>query len=555
MGVQKAPFVVFVSALGVRLAHLRGIHGSPFFAADRPPSDAFLYRSAAEALAHGDLGCGPSGAFVTSPPYVLFLALVRWIAGPSALAPLVVQAVMGALTAALITHLGQKLFGRREGLFAGLLAALYELFVFYDGELLKTTLGLFCLVLLLVLLTASPPRLSAQRLFGAGVLLGLAQLATSSLALFTVVACGWVVWRSKRALPVVAFGVGLGISMVPYALRDRIAAPGRAPFAHGEGIHLYIGQQPGANGSYTPVAGVRPTAEGHVVDAAVVAERALQRPLTGAEVSRYFRDRAVKVVLADPLGAVTIALRKARLFANAYEIPNNEDLYWTRAFSPVLRAPLVGYGLLFPLAVFGAGLGLKRRETWLVAALPLLVFLAMLLTFVTARYRIAAAPGLILFAGRALGFLWVKAKAWALRPPLVPSLCGVLALGLSQGRAPLPNELTFERAAAHALGDPAAARCGLEAPAVAEAKAAMNAGDYTRALGLVERVRAGRAPCAEAFVIAARALERLGRIDEAIDVLTTMPATGPGGADVAREIRRLRKARGEQQAPSINIDR
>ena len=61
------------------------------------------------------------GAVYWQPPgYPYALAAVLWLAGPEFLAPRLVQAGLGALTATLTCAIGMRVFGRAVGLGAGL---------------------------------------------------------------------------------------------------------------------------------------------------------------------------------------------------------------------------------------------------------------------------------------------------------------------------------------------------------------------------------------------------------------------------------------------------
>lgn len=438
-------------ALAVRVLHVVSLRASPLFEADRPPWDAYYYNKVAWTVASRDVWGGPEAAYLTSPPYVVFLAALFSLAGHDVLLPRLVQAVLGAGTSLLLYLLARRLFGRVAGLFALGLSALYGLFVFYDGELLKTSLGLFGLCAALLLLLVSRRRVL---FLVAGVVLGLAVLTMGGIVLFLGAVIAWTLARpppwQPRLASAAALALGAALVLVPFDLRDRILPADRPVFVPNAGTHFYIGNNPSANGTYRGVPGIRTTAEGHVVDAVRVASEAEGRPVGPREASRYFRARALAFMREEPLRFLALCGRKTRLFFNAYEIPNNEDYYLAQRDSWVLASPLFGYGLVCPLGLTGLLLGLRgRRGVGLAAALLATVLLSTFAAFVTARYRIPAVPALILFASRALAWFYARLRLltktplrWTRGPRALVAVSGAaLLLGvLVNLPTPLPRE-------------------------------------------------------------------------------------------------------------------
>lgn len=564
---------IFGVALALRLAHLAEIRGSALFGADRPPWDAYYYDKVAWAVASGDRWGGPEAAYLTSPPYIAFLAGIYAIFGHDVLAPRVAQAVVGAAVPVLLHLASRRIFGRVAALFTGALAAAYGLFVFYDGELLKTTLGLFGVALALWLLVSARARLG--RLFAAGAILGLAALTMGGLSLFVVAAIAWIAWISRHrgarqaALAALALALGAAVVLGPFQLRERLLPEGKSLFAPATGVHFYIGNHAGANGTYSQVPGIRPSAEGHVVDAGRVASQRLGRSVTDAEASRYFRGLALDFMAERPGELALLWMRKIRLFFNAYEIPNNEDYYFTQRASRVLRAPLAGWWLVCPLGL--TGMLLCALEGWrarrpeiasprdrgaaLLLALLAATLASTLLAFVTARYRVAAAPALLPFAGLAIARGLEAARARARRDLARGGALALAFAALVNLPTPLPRDQFMAYAEAKlapsARGPGIGASCsGGCAAHLDEARRRMAAGDGGGALSALEAARREAPESAEVLRLIARVHERAGRIDEAVAVLEAIPAPGPAAAaEIAREVRRLRAASRAAPAP------
>ncbi len=72
-----------------------------------------------------------------------FLALLYKIFGVNLFVVRLVQALLGAVSCGFLFLIGKRLFNRRSGLAAGLLMAVYPLFIYFDGELLIPVVLIF----------------------------------------------------------------------------------------------------------------------------------------------------------------------------------------------------------------------------------------------------------------------------------------------------------------------------------------------------------------------------------------------------------------------------
>jgi len=85
--------------------------------------------------------------FFRAPLYPYFLALLYKISSSSIGFALFCQHLLGCITAVLLYFLSREYFQRNISLLAGILAALYWPFIYFEGELLIVTLVLFLDVL------------------------------------------------------------------------------------------------------------------------------------------------------------------------------------------------------------------------------------------------------------------------------------------------------------------------------------------------------------------------------------------------------------------------
>ena len=162
-------------------------------------------------------------------------------------------------------------------------------------------------------------------------------------------------------------------------------------------------------------------------DATTLAEAAVGRALTPAEVSRYWTSRTFGEVSADPGAWVSVVGRKLLLVSNAAELVDTEDFYTHAEWSWPLRAlgSVWHFGTLAPLAVVGIVVAWpRRRELWPIPVLALCYAGSVVLFYVVARYRHPLVPMLILLAAAGLVGLpgWWRAASAGLRGALVAAV-------------------------------------------------------------------------------------------------------------------------------------
>lgn len=169
---------VFLLALVLRLVFVC-VCNSP---GDFVRSDMWVYDHRARNLLSGNLS--PWDTF-TPVGYPAFVAAVYAVSGMSALAVGVLQAFLGAATAALTTLLAERTFARRELAVAlGVLSALHVPGVFYSGFLLTETVFSFLVVSAAAALVWSVDRGSRWGYVLTGLLLGAGATVRPNLLLF-----------------------------------------------------------------------------------------------------------------------------------------------------------------------------------------------------------------------------------------------------------------------------------------------------------------------------------------------------------------------------------
>ena len=201
------------------------------------------------------------------------------------------------------------------------------------------------------------------------------------------------------------FLAGLALVLVPVAARNSIVGGGFYITTSQFGPNLYIGNNPGADGTYASLRYGRGAPEYERQDATEIAEHALGRKLTPAEVSSYWTDKALDFITSRPGAWLMLTGRKVALLWNATEMLDTESQDAHAEWSLPLRlGGVIGhFGILVPLALFGVIVTWPmRRRLWILYAMTMAYAASVVLFYVFARYRYPLVPLLMIFAAAGL---------------------------------------------------------------------------------------------------------------------------------------------------------
>ena len=401
---------VFLLALAVRVVYILEIDASPLFS--HPAVDSLTYTQHAERLAAGNwLGRG-SGPFWQPPLYPYLLGVLKTLFPESFFYVVrLVQALLGALTCALIYWLGRQVARPAVAAAAAVVTTLCGPLIFFDGELLPASLATFLNLAGLALLWRVLHRPSGLGFLGTGLVFGLAALAVPTVLTFAPVAAAWIGWRLRErggwraALWAGLFLLGTALMIAPVALRNAVIGGDRVLISYNAGINFYVGNNP----DYDSTVNARPGLEwGRIVGLARKA--GIDRP---SHQSRFFLARSWDYIGSQPFDYISLLARKLFLFWHGDEIGRNQDIYFWRNYSTVLAATLWKWGIAFPfgiiapLALLGLLLSGRRQELVLFAVFVGVYCLSVVAFFPTARYRAPLLPLLAFFA--TLGAYWIWA--------------------------------------------------------------------------------------------------------------------------------------------------
>ena len=454
---------IFAVALIVRLVHVWQIRRAPFFSLLM--GDSHGYDEWARRIAGGEwFG---HEVFYQAPLYPYVLGIIYAIAGRHLLLVRLVQAVIGSASCALLALAAARLFSRRSaGIVAGLMLALYAPAIFFDGLLQKSVLDVFFVSLALWLIsneaTAEGGEIAEKNVarrsprllpyVALGLTMGGLALTRENALVFIVVILGWIIAEGlgtggsgpparRSAAPgpkflaptlrrVGLFLTGLAIVLVPVAARNSYVGGGFYITTSQFGPNFYIGNNPAADGTYQSLRFGRGAPEYERQDATEIAERALGKRLTPAEVSSYWTGKALDFVTAKPGAWLMLMGRKIALLWNATEMLDTESQEAHAEWSLPLRlGGVVGhFGILVPLALFGLIVTWPTRSRlWSLYAMTLAYAASVVLFYVFARYRYPLVPLLILFAAAGLA----ESRAFFVARGFCPAVAGLKACATS----------------------------------------------------------------------------------------------------------------------------
>ncbi len=313
--------------------------------------------------------------------------------GHGIIAAKVLQWLVGAAAAGLAAAAAATLFNRRAGVIAGLLVAFDPFLVFFSSLLLTETAFLTALVALWWLLAPviKGSDMSARRWLSVAVVAVVCVYLRESSVVLVALALGWLVICRRcqwRAVMPAAMVVGMvGVSLIPWAVRNRHAVGTWCWLTTRSGISLYDGVGPQADGSS---------------NLGAIKQMPAVRGLDEVAWNRFFLRESLHALRADPARIVRLAGVKLGRMWNP--VPN-VDTYGSgavRAVSAVWTIPT------FVLALIGAALLIRGSapEGWRIAVfllLPALYLSALHSLFVgSVRYRLGAVPMLEMLAAYAL---------------------------------------------------------------------------------------------------------------------------------------------------------
>lgn len=371
---------------------------------NHPRLDALFHDTWALAIAGGDV-IG-SEVFFRAPLYPYVLALLYAVVGHEYYAVRIVQHAFGVASVVMVFALSRRFYNSRTSLLAAILVAVNPMLYYFESQLLFEPVLVFLAPVWLLVHTAA---MSKQRLFPwflSGVLLGLMSITRPTMlaiGLLTVVlADGKTQPASSRSAVWkrwVMCCCGLLLVVLPVTLRNALVGRDFVLIASQGGINFYVGNNPHADGFSASIrehGGIswEPSAETHHV-----AEHLGRKPLPSEE-SSYWYHQALEFIKEQPGAFLELLLKKAYLFWNRVEIPNNLDYDSFREYATLLKSNPIGFWIVGPFSLLGLALVYRNGSTGhrVLGWFTLSFFAVTILFFVSDRFRLPLIPVLSILA-------------------------------------------------------------------------------------------------------------------------------------------------------------
>lgn len=402
-----------------------------------PTSDLATYMTLGRECAAGRF---PAEFYYQPYYYAVFLApICRIFGGVAVYAVIVIQSLLSAATVFLAGWCGRKVFSERAGLIAAALTAISSSLILYVPFHQNETLQTFHLILLFWLTLRAMERPTWLRWALTGAVAGIAILTRGNVWLLLPAIVIALFLRSEGRRKWAHFGVFvlcLVLLQLPFIIRNSVARGGLCGASTAADAVLALG-----NGSDAPAGGREP---GEAAGAMYYSESC--RRMTANAAGAHPRSVPAQMwdfFTEDPLGFLELQFRKALLFWDGREIPNNVSLaYDGVAHSFVLRYLLPGrndfllsLGLAGLLWFIPACFRERKRELLLLYGFTLLFYFAVVVFYILSRFKAPVLPFLAIFGG---GFLCACGRAWrefrekkAWRPLLAAAIVANVACGVT----------------------------------------------------------------------------------------------------------------------------
>ena len=424
-----------------------------------PLSDAAVYLHNAWYMAFVERAGGDTGALLDFSPYTALLAFAFSITGSTYWTPFAVNGLLYALACSFVTAATSNMYGLRAALVVAVLFALCANIVYFFGVTVKTALPVFLTALALwalSLLEQGRCRWEVHLLaFLAFLAILVAALERHHLvapaAVMLVSTCLHPVHAGsalKRLQPLLAFALAL---MVVALISTATADDTEATFYSPPGLNYYAGNQPDAEGGYTPVEGLGDTIVHHRTEAYQRAHDAGY--VTAFAANLYWLERSMGYAQSEPGKFALLQLKKVRALASPYTFDSPENVLIAKARSTVMQLAIVDFGVVLAAALGAISIGRLRRDPFARTLLfsSAAFAAALVVFFVAERYRITLLVFLLPLAAATLDHLSRRPTA---HPVAIATVLGAwiatwlafASMPAGSGWSDAPNELVAREA-------------------------------------------------------------------------------------------------------------
>lgn len=371
-----------------------------------PTSDLATYMSLGRECAAGNF---PAEFYYQPYYYAVFLAAIYFICGNFAVyAVIFIQSVLSAATVFLTGLCGRKIFTERAGLLAAGMAAISSSLILYVPYHQNETLQTFHLILLFYLTLNSCERQKILWWMITGIIAGIAILTRGNIWLLLPVisAAAWFSGSDRKSAikNIMAMIFFMLLVQLPFIIHNSRSGTLRGASTAADAV-LALG-----NGIDTPAGG----REAHDGAGAMYYSESYRRMMTNTrgEYASSIPEQMWKWFLDDPAAFLELQFRKALLFWDGGEIPNNVSLQYDGCINSLILRYLIP-GRNYILLALGAGgifwfLGIMiwKREwdgkLFLLYGFTFAFYISVVIFYILSRFKAPLLPLLSMFAGGAV---------------------------------------------------------------------------------------------------------------------------------------------------------
>ncbi len=375
-------------------------------------SDLATYMKLGRECARGDF---PETFYYQPYYYAVFLVLCNWIGGGVPVVWITIQALLSAATVFLIGWCGKKVFSEKAGLIAAGLTAVSSSLILYVPFCQNETLQTFHLILLFSATLVAMEKRNWISWLVVGLIAGISILTRGNVWLIVpVIIAGMIIIYRKKLLNwkvtffhLFLFFTALLIIQLPFVLHNTFALGHFSGPSTAANPVLALGNTPEA-----PAGGRAPGSTAGAMAYPESYRRMMDN--TSGEYARSVPVQMWQWFCDDPTAFLELQFRKALLFWDGREIPNNVSLeYDGIGASCILRYLPVGRNhFIFALGISGIlfflGEVFKKRDIQLLMlyGFTLAFYIAVVVFYILSRFKAPVIPFLTLFAGGVLIAWW-----------------------------------------------------------------------------------------------------------------------------------------------------
>ncbi len=396
--------IIVLAGFVLRFIYVLETQSSPFF--QNLFSDSKIYYDLALEISRGNwVG---SEVFFMSPGYPYFLAVIFTIFGKSILAVRLIQIFINSVNIVLIFMTARNLHSSKAGYASAITAAVFSPFIFYTGAILLEVVQTFILSFFLYLITKKNLTEEIRNWVWVGILLGIASLFRANILLLFPAMLAWFLIKALKTetrkdiiyKSLLYFSAGCLIPVFLVTIRNYVVGNDFVLVSSNGGINFYLGNNENALGIYK-------TPEDfdffNDLSGRKYAEQITGKTFSPSEASSFWFHKSLNYIEENPLEWLELTGKKILFFFDDNENPQSaimDPSFFAENYSTILSLPLPGFFIVFIISIFGFVLTFNNRREYVLVYLFILTYVAAtVLFFVTGRFRLAASPVFITFAG------------------------------------------------------------------------------------------------------------------------------------------------------------